>query len=99
MRCKKCKYITFDYYKSCPKCNTPFDEIKKNLNIPDYILTEESNYLFPEIFEEEKPEEIVVENQRYKEEETEKEEFEFTEEDGISISELLEKTRFEDSNE
>ena len=53
MRCKKCAYITFDFYSKCPKCGTSFLDIKQKLNIIDYSIDEESNYLIPE-----KPEKI-----------------------------------------
>jgi len=101
MKCRKCGFITFDHFDDCPKCKTSFTEIKESLNIIDYNLTKNNNYLLPEIIEkeeEEKKEEKVIQEEQelsikdvFKEEDTEEEE-----EEGISITKLLEQTRFEE---
>ncbi len=97
MKCRKCGYITFDHFDDCPKCKTSFTEIKESLNIIDYTLTQNNNYLFPEIVEEEEKEEKIIKEKEelslkdvFKEEDVEEEE------EGISISKLLEQTRFEE---
>ncbi len=105
MKCRKCGFITFDHFDDCPKCKTSFTEIKESLNIIDYNLTKNNNYLLPEIIEKEeekkeeikKEEKVIQEEQElsikdvFKEEDTEEEE-----EEGISITKLLEQTRFEE---
>jgi uncharacterized OB-fold protein len=58
MRCKKCAYITFDFYENCPKCGSSFKEIKENLNIINYSISEECNYLIPEKIVEQKQEKL-----------------------------------------
>ncbi len=47
MKCPKCNFITFDFYDKCPKCDTDFTESKRDLNIIDYSLSDENNYLIP----------------------------------------------------
>ena len=103
MRCKKCEYITFDFYNECPKCGTSFKEIKEKLNIIDYSISEENNYLIDEKLEEpEKKEEEqeTIETQESQPEiehtKVEDKEEAVPDEEGISISEFLETTKLED---
>jgi len=104
MRCQKCKYITFEFYDSCPKCGADFKKLKELLNILDYSIKEENNYLIPERVVEtsEKVEVQEKEPKEFKEEDliehTKIEESQEAEEevDGIDLKDLLETNRFEE---
>ncbi len=36
MKCPKCGYISFDYNRSCPKCNEDMSTERAKLNLSDY---------------------------------------------------------------
>lgn len=36
MKCPKCGYISFDYNRSCPKCNEDMSAERAKLNLSDY---------------------------------------------------------------